>query len=64
MSYHLGRSFVGTRLEDDCPCPKAPCGLVLSDGIGSEVECPQHSLAAAKTIRQMHHADDCPGGAA
>ena len=58
MSAHMGRSFTGHDLEDDCPCPKAPCGLVISDRVE---ECPQHSWWAAKTIRQMHDASDCPG---
>ena len=58
--YHIGRSFVGTRLEDDCPCPKAPCGLVIMDGLGGDPDCPQHGLAASKTLRQIHRAEDCP----
>lgn len=57
--YHMGRSFHGTRLEDDCPCPKEPCGLV-----GDPVdECEEHPLSAGKTIRQMHSAKQCPGRA-
>ena len=58
--YHMGRSFIGTRLEDDCPCPKAPCGLSVTPGLAGESDCPQHSMLAAKTIRQVHHADKCP----
>lgn len=60
IEYHMGRSFSGTRLEDRCPCPKAPCGLVLATGRGGDPECPEHSLAAGKTIRQTHRADRCP----
>lgn len=55
---HFGRSWEGTRLEDECPCPKAPCGLVtgvLQSG------CPEHDPMAAKTMRQGHSAADCPG---
>lgn len=61
IEYHMGRSFSGTRLEDGCPCPKAPCGLVLANGLGVDPDCPEHSLAAGKTIRQTHRADACPG---
>lgn len=55
---HVGRSWAGTRLEDECPCPKAPCGLatgVFQSG------CPEHDPMAGKTMRQGHHAADCPG---
>jgi hypothetical protein len=58
--FHFGRSWTGHALEDECPCAKAPCGLVDSTEVE---ECPQHSWWAAKTIRQMHAAADCPGGA-
>jgi len=58
--YHIGRSWKGTKIEDDCPCPKAPCGLVDSDNISEE--CDQHPMWAAKTIRQGHRPEDCPGG--
>jgi hypothetical protein len=53
---HLGRSWEGTRIEDDCPCAKASCGLAIS----GSADCPQHSMSAAKTIRQMHLAGSCP----
>lgn len=56
--YHIGRSWVGTTLEDACPCPKAPCGLVDSDNVSPE--CDQHPMSAAKTIRQSHTPEDCP----
>lgn len=58
MIYHVGRSWSGTKLEDDCPCEKAPCGLVAS----MNDSCSQHSPFAIKTIRQMHTENDCPGG--
>jgi len=54
---HIGRSWTGTRLEDDCPCPKAPCGLVIRDQV--DPNCAQHALTACKTIRQIHSAEDC-----
>lgn len=54
---HFGRSFVGTALEDECICHKAPCGLVDIE----TAACPEHSILAAKTIRQMHPADECDG---
>ena len=57
-SMHVGRSFGGTRLEDDCPCPKAPCGLVDHDNV--DQNCEQHSWQAAKTMRQIHYAHQCP----
>lgn len=56
--WHIGRSFHGTRLEDDCPCIKGECGLAVS---GSNEDCPQHGMSATKTLRQMHYLKDCPG---
>jgi hypothetical protein len=56
LDHHIGRSFSGHRLEDDCPCVKAPCGLV-SEWVS---ECEQHNPEASKTIRQRHPADQCP----
>jgi len=55
---HMGRSWVGHELEDSCPCPKAPCGLVRESQI--DPSCPQHALDAAKTMRQAHSRKDCP----
>lgn len=54
---HVGRSFSGHPLEDDCPCEKAPCGLVVW---GSNEDCPQHGVKMGKTIRQGHFEADCP----
>jgi hypothetical protein len=55
--FHVGRTWTGTRLEDDCPCGKGPCGLVdthlIADG------CEQHGIRRARTIRQSHLAADC-----
>jgi hypothetical protein len=55
---HVGRDFDGTRLEADCPCAKAACGLVLAAAI--RPDCPHH--AAARSMRQSHPARHCPGG--
>lgn len=56
---HVGRSWVGHWMEDACPCPQEECGLVDWDKI--DPECPQHSLTAAKTLRQIHDNVKCPG---
>ncbi|MET9776093.1 hypothetical protein ABZ023_17865 [Streptomyces sp. NPDC006367] len=60
MNTHIGRSFPGMEphLEAACPCPKAPCGLVVEEQ-ASEA-CGQHHYTAAKTMRQSHPADECP----
>jgi len=55
---HIGRSWVGHWLEDECPCEQEECGLVNFDKINSD--CPQHSLMAGKTIRQSHAESNCP----
>lgn len=55
---HVGRSWAGTQLEDACACEKGPCGLAV---FGSDPDCPQHSLAACKTMRQGHVSTSCPG---
>lgn len=59
MSRHVGRSWEGNRLEADCPCTKAACGLVEDSQI--KADCPEHSWRAAKTIRQMHSDEECAG---
>lgn len=58
---HIGRSWpnCGHRLEDECPCPQEPCGLVALSRV--DPECPQHALTAFQTMRQSHFADECPG---
>lgn len=61
MSLHMGRAWTGTAAEDACPCPKAPCGLAVSD---PGVTCDQHNPADwrdARTMRQMHTSEQCPG---
>jgi hypothetical protein len=55
---HIGRSWEDHPLEDDCPCPKAPCGLVSTDSVVPE--CQHHPGVRAKTIRQSHLATSCP----
>jgi hypothetical protein len=60
--YHVGRSWNGPGpCEENCPCEKAPCGLVSSKNI--DPACPQHSLKACKTMRCSHLAEQCPGEA-
>jgi hypothetical protein len=55
---HIGRSWDGHGIEDDCPCPKAPCGLVVQETAAET--CDEHPLSACRTIRQSHRADECP----
>lgn len=55
---HVGRSWEGHALEDDCPCPKAPCGLVPVDR--ASPDCGEHGRTAARSMRQAHQADTCP----
>jgi hypothetical protein len=61
-NWHVGRSFAGHRLEDDCPCPKEACGLVNMQTVDNA--CPQHGFQASKTIRQGHRPEDCAGAEA
>lgn len=56
--FHIGRSYVGNAIEQDCPCVLAPCGLVEADAVTPQ--CLQHHVTGFKTIRQMHDADNCP----
>lgn len=56
---HISRGWNSTLLEDNCPCPKAECGFVLGDSV--DPTCPEHSLRAAKTLRNMHEFFRCPG---
>lgn len=55
---HIGRSFTGTRVEDTCPCPKAPCGLVVFGEFSPE--CTEHPPERMKTMRQGHGNENCP----
>lgn len=54
--WHKGRSWTGHTLEDACPCPQEPCGLVADP----DPKCGQHWWEHAKTIRQAHRPEDCP----
>lgn len=58
MNYHIGRSWAGHEIEDACPCPKAPCGLVDPDK--ANPDCEHHPLTRSKSMRQGHPADQCP----
>jgi hypothetical protein len=55
---HIGRSWISHVIEDTCPCPKAPCGLVIQDAVTEA--CGEHHWSAAKTTRQSHPAALCP----
>jgi hypothetical protein len=55
---HIGRSWTGHPLENECPCPKEPCGLIQLDRVVDT--CSQHHWSRSKTIRQSHPADLCP----
>ncbi|MEU6340239.1 hypothetical protein ABZ883_04720 [Streptomyces sp. NPDC046977] len=59
---HIGRSWAGHQAEDLCPCPQAPCGLVLTSAI--DPTCPQHDFRAGRSIRQSHPAAVCPAAVA
>ena len=61
MTLHIGRSWTGHPLEDGCPCAKAPCGLATTP---ADPDCPEHAWRAAKTLRQMYAAAECPACAA
>lgn len=53
---HVGRSFGARRhIEDACPCPQEPCGLVALTRV--DPRCEQHTFT--RTFRQMHHPDQC-----
>jgi hypothetical protein len=57
---HVGRSWAGHEVEDDCPCPKAPCGLAAPK---NGVVCEHHNpsdYTQSRTMRQVHQAKDCP----
>jgi hypothetical protein len=60
-NWHVGRSWTGHEIEDECPCPKEPCGLI--DQSRAVPECLQHPINRVKTLRQGHSPADCPGGA-
>lgn len=57
--WHAGRARHDTDAEDACPCPQEPCGLV--NLARTAPGCRQHRPAWARTIRQWHPANRCPG---
>jgi hypothetical protein len=57
-AWHVGRRWNDHTIEDTCPCPKGPCGLAAYP---FDPACEHHPWGRSKTMRQMHHADDCPG---
>lgn len=59
MNLHIGRAWEGHDIEDACPCPQEPCGLVAMDA--TDPECVEHPAVRAKSTRQGHRAEDCPG---
>ena len=59
---HIGRSWTGHQIEDACPCPKAPCGLVVFDTV--DPECTEHPMERHKSMRQSHPGEHCPGASA
>ncbi|MFD0146192.1 MULTISPECIES: hypothetical protein [unclassified Streptomyces] len=54
---HIGRSWTTHEIEDTCPCPKAPCGLVIWRQVTDA--CSEHHWSAAKSMRQSHPAERC-----
>ncbi|WP_435111644.1 DUF6205 family protein [Nocardiopsis synnemataformans] len=58
MGLHVARGWEPGEIERNCPCLKAPCGLV--DYKRADPACTEHHESQAKTIRQHHAADQCP----
>lgn len=56
-TWHVGRSWNGSALEDKCPCPKEACGLVVLGR--TNPECTQHPVERGRSMRQGHPAGDC-----
>jgi hypothetical protein len=59
INWHIGRSWYGHPLEEVCPCPKEPCGLI--EVAKADPDCPQHAWERAKSMRQGHPPEKCPG---
>lgn len=55
--FHMGRSWSGHHMEDECPCPQEPCGLIARDKVVET--CPQHYFGRSKTMRSIHRVEDC-----
>lgn len=59
MTIHWGRAWNGTTpVEDACPCPKEPCGLVNT--LTVDQECTEHGWRFTKSARQGHYGEQCP----
>jgi hypothetical protein len=56
--WHVGQAWSGTEIEDACPCPKAPCGLI--DVADTSAKCHEHPIKWGKSIRQGHEPGECP----
>ncbi len=54
--WHIGCYWPGMfpHIEQTCPCPKSPCGLVIPDPL---IDCADHH--GSRPIRQAHHVSDC-----
>jgi hypothetical protein len=57
--WHISRHWAGSALEDACPCPKEPCGMVPLDR--TSPDCTQHPPELGKSIRRSHLPEECPG---
>lgn len=55
-SWHVSRRWTGPDDFPECNCPRAACGYAIPTAT-----CPQHSLAAGKTLRNSHPPEACPG---
>lgn len=64
IHFHIGLSRLGNEIEQNCPCPLVPCGLVLD--ADADPACPHHGRWADmdKLILQIHPAESCPAVAA
>jgi hypothetical protein len=56
---HICRSFVDTYMEDNCDCPVAACGHVVSIPEYTD-NCQQHGMRYSKTMRRTHWGSACP----
>lgn len=54
---HIGSSGEGHEVEDACPCPQSPCGLVAVSTI--DPSCAEHGAGSARVILQIHGAMAC-----
>lgn len=56
---HVARGWFDLAFEEDCPCEKAICGMVVMGKFSPD--CTSHDFT--KTIRQGHSDEFCPGTA-